>query len=242
MPDPRLYRSDFHARRLHCAVCGEIPNEVEDTALHFGLPPSRFGIIFVRVKCHGEQQDLACSFEWAKNHPNDIITVFDPKHPVGDLGLSDLIYRDGFSLPDQAKSCAYQIENEENHDLWYYPHVDERFIRQMNRLIEGMSKETRAKWDKVVRNLHDMVDALNGYSFSLAEMIKLSRTEPVATAAITELTSNLALLCMRINAQIGTPEKMPTNEDGTIKWIDDAINKPADDTILFDKEKKKLTR
>src|SRR6476646_1756754 len=104
MPDIRQYRAETPP--LRCAVCGKAPDKIEDTALHFGTPPSRFGIIFIRTHCHGEKSDIACSFEWAKNHPGEGMIVFGP---VKDYGLLDLVERDGFGLPKEADGCRYQL-------------------------------------------------------------------------------------------------------------------------------------
>lgn len=208
-----------------CSVCQRKPDEIEDTALHFGLPPSRFGIIFIRVKCHGAQQDIACSFEWAKNHRNETIQAFSY---IGDLGLIDLVYRDGFSLPDQAKGCQYQLEEGgASEQPWMYSHIDRRFINQMNRLVESMASAERSKWNKLVLSPKDMCSEVRSLSYQLDRAILRSEKEAVPTATITEWTAKLALILMKINQQIGTPAKPRTNEDGTIKWIDDVLPKVA---------------
>jgi hypothetical protein len=111
MGDISKYRpSQPQVRCRHCShVKGDgKPDKVESTALHFGLPPSRYGVLLIRVNCHGEQQDIACTFKWLEANQGQPIEAFS--NQPNDYGLRDMIERDGYSLPTNLTQCAYQLE------------------------------------------------------------------------------------------------------------------------------------
>lgn len=85
------------------------PTKVESTALHFGNIGSRYGVLLIRVECHGEKQDIAASFDWLRSNNHTPIAAFDDHHP-NDYGLRNLVERDGFSLPTNLQQCAWQLE------------------------------------------------------------------------------------------------------------------------------------
>lgn len=97
-------------RCRHCShVKGEgKPDKVKSTALHFGMPPSRYGVLLIRVECHGEKQDIAATFKWLESNQGRPIDAFSDQ--PNDYGLRDMVERDGYSLPTNLQQCRYQLE------------------------------------------------------------------------------------------------------------------------------------
>lgn len=111
MPDPTSTRPPQPPVR--CRLCSHTkgdgkPDKVESTALHFGMPPTRYGILLIRVQCHGETQDIACTFRWLVSNQGKPIDAFS--NQPNDFGLRDMIERDGYSLPSDLQQCAWQLE------------------------------------------------------------------------------------------------------------------------------------
>lgn len=179
--------------------------------MHFGIPPTRYGILLIRVSCHQEQQDIACTFKWLESNKGKRIDAFAPV--THDYGLRDLVELDGFNLPTSIQQCQYQLEDKQ-YD-WPLRFVDQRFVRAMDRELERNS--SKGDWRKWNPTLPDMIQELSHHNFKLQASLSRSANEAVATAEITERTADLSNICMKIFEMCGTPSKRPD------KFIDEAL-------------------
>lgn len=198
---------------VHCSKCNKKADEAESTALHFGLPPTRYGILLIRVQCHCDVQDIACTFKWLESNKDKRINAF--AKVTHDYGLRDLVELDGFSLPTGIQQCSYQLEDRQlvvpgRDGLEYESLVDPRFIRAMDR--EAIKQ---AEWPNLTPQ--QAQDGLAARIKELSAAIKRSEQQAVPTAEITQLTATLAWVCMKIFQQFGTPLKRPE------KFIDEAL-------------------
>lgn len=235
MPDPTEFRPPCPP--IECDVCRRNLDRAkaehwESTGLHFGLPPTRYGVLLVRVKCHGEQQDIAATFDWLRDNPGKPIIAF-PDNPC-DYGLRLMVGRDGFALPTNLKGCVHQLTftaaidpAEEGKDTTVlsvihrrWPHLDERFLDWMENEFASAKGELLREIDP-----HAMVtaNAIKKNAINLVDIVKKSMSNPIPTGKVSRLSAQIACMLMMLNEKIGTPRTRPK------EWINDALPNVAED-------------